>query len=653
MSKKKKNKRTKNTRRGSGKHSHQKGHSKSTAAPKKRPSWRMKLALVVFGIVITAVFLGLLEGSLRLLSVATPPPLFIPLAEENGKQLVRNNQLFPERFFFRRYQGKYAGVGETNLQVCWVPKPEDTVRILFIGASTVQGFPQPRNLNAASFLRAFLEDLLPEKRIEVINLGTTALASFPVLKVLEHTEELKPDAVVAYLGHNEFFGAYGVSSIMRAWTSPAGCRLHYLLKQSRIARVLTSFTRDDETPEVTEKDLMEIMAAVDMVAPDDPCREMAYRNLAVNLDAMARIAGDWAVPFIVCSLVSNEKDLVPVRSTVPDGDPDKQNRFQTLLSKGTGQALAEAEAMYDQSALLWYKKAQAFYRDKEFAEAKEAFARAIDLDAMPWRAASDANRIIRSLATQPGVFLARVEAEFRTYSPHEILGNELFLDHVHPTSHGYGLLARAVVKALQNALPDLNLKTDTLASINHYKNLLGDCEVVKLHTARQMAAIFSKQPLNENNSKTAARFNEEVLQITRTLHPAEKEAYKIWKDLPKILMRRPLVMVCADMYRRQIREAKPDSAASARLFEAGIFGTPPYTPLRIEAYANTLKARLAINKKLSAADKELAEEALQMTGDTLKTPLKEPADVKEMQAFLKRCAPADLWKKMQGGSAAR
>ena len=72
------------------------------------------------------------------------------------------------------------------------PASADRYRVVFVGASTVQGFPHPRRLAAASFLQAMLADAWPEREVEVVNLGITSIASFAVAQVVEDALVLSP-----------------------------------------------------------------------------------------------------------------------------------------------------------------------------------------------------------------------------------------------------------------------------------------------------------------------------------------------------------------------------------------------------------------------------------------------------------------------------
>ncbi|KAA0243086.1 MAG: hypothetical protein EDM75_15960, partial [Chlorobiota bacterium] len=79
-----------------------------------------------------------------------------------------------------------------------MPKPENTFRIFLLGESAAKGYPQPMNLSMSSFLRAMLKDVAPEKNFEIINMGTTAVAGFPIIYMAEDALNYDPDLIISY-----------------------------------------------------------------------------------------------------------------------------------------------------------------------------------------------------------------------------------------------------------------------------------------------------------------------------------------------------------------------------------------------------------------------------------------------------------------------
>ncbi len=184
-----------------------------------------------------------------------------------------------------------------------MPKPADTVRIFLVGESAAKGYPQPRNLAVSSFLQAMLSDAWPEKKVEVINLGTTAVASFPLVYQVRDALKFSPDLFIFYTGNNEFFGAYGTASINAAGSLPPwALRLMRAARGLALVQVLDSwlYRGADEN-----ESLMEEMIGQTVIAADSPLREAAARNLAVNLGTMLDDLRAAGVPAVVCTTASN------------------------------------------------------------------------------------------------------------------------------------------------------------------------------------------------------------------------------------------------------------------------------------------------------------------------------------------------------------
>ena len=143
--------------------------------------WLSRLLAIGLGLGLVVV----LELLLRLWPGLAPPPLVVDLAECEGRVLRSVNSRYAERFFSERYQGQLIASGRMAACPFVEPRPAEAFRVVFVGASTVQGYPQPRRLVAPSFLEAMLRDALPGRQVQVFNLGITSIASFAVGRVLE------------------------------------------------------------------------------------------------------------------------------------------------------------------------------------------------------------------------------------------------------------------------------------------------------------------------------------------------------------------------------------------------------------------------------------------------------------------------------------
>ncbi len=142
-------------------------------------------------------------------------PFFHKVCPVPGGTLVVTVQAGADSWFFNS-----GMAGDTTQYSFLDPKPTNTFRIFIVGESAAKGYPQPRNLASSAFLQAMLQDAWPERHVEVINLGTVAVASYPVLCIMTEALKFNPDLIIIETGHNEFYGAYGVASSSRAGSQP-------------------------------------------------------------------------------------------------------------------------------------------------------------------------------------------------------------------------------------------------------------------------------------------------------------------------------------------------------------------------------------------------------------------------------------------------
>ena len=142
------------------------------------PTWRTAVGLLV----AVAVLSLLLEGW-WILSVpetlrATPRVVEVPAHKGvmEVAEILDDAGVIRSRVGFVLLavaRGSFRSLKAGEYQI---PPGTNTVRVLLVGESAIQGYPQPRHLCASAFLQLMLQDAWPDRRVEVINLGTTAIA---------------------------------------------------------------------------------------------------------------------------------------------------------------------------------------------------------------------------------------------------------------------------------------------------------------------------------------------------------------------------------------------------------------------------------------------------------------------------------------------
>ena len=499
--------------------------------------WFFRVATVAVGVALVVVA----EGLLRLVPGLGPSPLIVTLVEDEatGESLHATSRFYAQRFF-TQYKGRLAAAGQMGEHFFMEPAPANRYRVVFVGASTVQGFPHPRRLAAASFLQAMLADAWPEREVEVVNLGITSIASFAVAEVVEDALVLSPDLVVVYTGHNEFYGLYGAGRYQR---------LQYFLRQLHLTHLVDGLiggigTRDEPT------DLIKMAAARGEVPLHGPGRAMAEQNLRNNLRRVSRLCERAQVPLVLCTIVANDAGFAPVGSTEGDEAWKAQvEQAAQVLTRGyvapddaedALRQLEQAAALSSEHAWLWYLQGRALERLGRDAEAQRTFRKARDLDTMPWRAPTVHNAVIRAVAKEHGAMLADVEAAFVDVAPVQGVGWEWMVDHVHFSVTGQALLARTVLHSVAE-LQDIDL--GLLRSEEAYRRALGDLPVERVVAYNKMGAMLAQAPLHQYNGHNARYLKQLAAMEGQRLSLGERRGVEQWIEQER---QGPLVLAVAD-----------------------------------------------------------------------------------------------------------
>ena len=495
-----------------------------------------------------------------------------------------------------------------------LPKPADTVRIFLVGESAAKGYPQPRNLAMSSFLQAMLSDAWPGKTIEVINLGTTAVASFPLVYQVRDALRFSPDLFIFYTGNNEFFGAYGTASINAAGSLPP-----WALRAMRAARglalvqVLDSwlYRRADEN-----RSLMEEMIGQTVIAADSPLREAAARNLAANLGTMLDEVKAAGVASMVCTTASNESGLAPLGEDDTAGlDETQQRELRRLLGEAADAAgtddfpravnlLRQAVQLAPRHARARFLLGQVLARADQPELARTAFLEARDFDTMPWRPISRTEQAIRNTALVKGAVLCDMAEIFRQESPDGATGWDLLDDHVHLTLSGQALAARAMVGAMVNLSGPLQLGPDELALVQEdeaYAETLGTNRYDDYRVNHTLRVLFGVPFMKKTNAGAFDVFSGLCREEEEDMSPEVLAAAREWQTFGL----RPLTGMVA---RVLLREGKTEEAL--KFYQIAARQVPDYTSWYLEYVYFALACRQKIDGTLDPGALAEAAEAI-------------------------------------------
>lgn len=554
--------------------------------------------------------LGLLELVLRLFGLGGYPRFVRDVGEWQGSRLMMVEPAATRPYFFAARERP----GYADQSIFLLPKPADTLRIFLVGESAAKGYPQPPNLSMGSFLQAMLQDLHPDKKIELINLGTTGVSTFPLVYMVRELVRYSPDLVIVYAGNNEFYGAYGVASTSRGLGSRAG------MKAQRAIRSLAVLQKLDEIlhpPPTTETSLMEIMMGDPGLDPADPRREQAARNLGENIREMIQTCQQAGVPVLVCTTAVNEAGLAPIGNppvldpALPGGTAaDQAEQILTSQPAAAEKLLREHLAIQPQNARAWFLLGRALAWLKQDGPALEAFQKANRFDRMPWRPSDDLQESIRSAAREEQAPLCDVQAWFRTNSLGGAIGWDLLDDHVHPSLEGQAQAARAMLASLitlEGSWATPQARLSALPSNSDYAKKLGANDWDRYGTWHGLRVIFHVPFLRRSNPDAYQRYDSAARSVENNFSPAMTETIKLWQSFrPHAGGKRPITAMVG---RQHLRESNFQEALP--LYQIAQNQVPLFTSWHMEYVYFELACREKLNGRLDESDQAKAREELE------------------------------------------
>ena len=411
-------------------------------------------------ILVPIAFFVILEGVLRVVNYGGEQALFREITV-NGQQCYAVNPEVTRRYF-RTFQVRAMVSNDFFAR----NKGANTWRVFCLGESSTLGYPYFFNGTFPSMFKERLETLWPEKHIEVVNLGITAVSSYTVLDFVKDLEPYQPDAILVYCGHNEFYGALGTGSVESLGQQRWAIKAYLALQEWRTFRLIRDgFLRIRSLvgplPEQSrDATVMEGMAKNREIGLDSKEYGAAVSNFRANLEEMVQVAARNNVPIVLSTLVSNLNGIEPFASLFAAGTGGKERaRWEMLYAEGKKaleekrveealRHLTEAVAIDSMPARLHFALGRVYEQIARWGEANERYRRARDLDALRFRAPTAFNEVIREVARQYGTPLADAEQLIESESDHKIIGNRYLLEHVHLSVEGYFLLAKAFAEAV-------------------------------------------------------------------------------------------------------------------------------------------------------------------------------------------------------------
>ncbi len=376
-------------------------------------------------IIIPILFFVLLELGLRLFNYGYNLDQWV---EVTHTSLALNPEI-GKRYFYTTQT-----IPESIQDIFDKDKSPNSFRVFVLGGSSAAGYPYMPLGSFSRYIRQRLEHNYPQTKVEVINIGLTAVNSYTIRDFIPGVIEQNPDLVVIYAGHNEYYGALGVGSMESLGKSRSFINLVLYLNKYKITQLVRDFiswfsTQIASDSESTTGTLMSRMAMDQEIVYNSEVYELGIEQFDGNISESLEMLSKANVNVIMGTLVSNLRDQTPFISKAAEDLP---------------------------SANEVYSKAKISLNDGLIEEADSLFRYAKDLDLLRFRAPEKINKTILSFADRYNIPVVNLESIFSKNDPVGIIGNNLMTDHLHPTLDGYMLIGKSFYNVMieERYLPD-------------------------------------------------------------------------------------------------------------------------------------------------------------------------------------------------------
>jgi len=404
----------------------------------KSPKW---VYLVM--ILIPFIFIFLLELVLRVSNYGNEYQQFVVLSN-----------YYPDKYFLnpdipRKYFYNVKSVPSVIPDGFDIIKKENAFRVFVLGESSTAGWPYVPNASFSRHLKRKLELFYPENTIEVINCGMSAINTYTIRDLVPEIIKQKPDLILIYTGHNEYYGALGVGSTESLGKSRWLTNTYLWARDFKTVQLLQNiisgiygwFSNNSDGLQEDKKNetLMSRMIGESLIELNSDTYNAGISQFEGNFDDILSAFSEAKIPVLAGNLISNVKDLKPFVSQKTENFPAAEEVFN------------EAKELLKQGNLK---------------KAKELFIYAKDLDALRFRAPKQINDLIKELSKKYNYNFANIDSAFNAHSPNGIVGYNLTVDHLHPNIEGYRLIADEFYKSMvkHNLLPDGKKKSISLNS---------------------------------------------------------------------------------------------------------------------------------------------------------------------------------------------
>jgi tetratricopeptide (TPR) repeat protein len=491
----------------------------SSIVPKVRNAFFAFIAIFV----IPLLFFVLLELGLTALGVGKSFDYFNKI-DINGRPHYQENPDFADQFY-----PPSLNIGPVENTFAEERSP-DLLRVYIFGESAALGFPH-KNHGLDRLLAAQLQAALPSRKIEVINTAMTSVNSHVIYAVAKSIPDNSADFAVILMGNNEVVGPYGPGTFNQNFLGNITLiRGIQALKRTRTYQALNSLilkVRPTDAQQDLKWEGMQMFTR-HAVPRDDPRMESVYGHYEDNLVGIIDTLRGKGMHVVLSSVPVNLRHSAPFLSVHRrDMSQDQLNKWRESTRKGAQSADQgdwDAAIAHFQAALALdpdyadthFRLATAFENTSQFQQARTHYQRALDLDALRFRADTGINQIIQRVATSIGndafSFVDSAAAFEQASQPFQP-GWNLLLEHVHYDFAGTHIIAAEVSRSIVSSLTG----TDAFQPlpVAEIARRVGFPNYDTIEEIRNLQGMIEQPPFpGQSNYVGLQRFLDEKLQST-------------------------------------------------------------------------------------------------------------------------------------------
>ncbi len=338
-------------------------------------------------------------------------------------------------------------------------KAANTYRVFCLGGSTVQGRPYSIETAFGSWLRLGLEAAYPQRRFEVVNCGGVSYASYRLIPILQECLRYEPDLFIICTGQNEFLEERTYATARKwkkAYAAASHFRLYHLLRQ--LSGPPAAATADESRPILKEEvdALLDYRGGLEAFQRDDVLSQGIRSHFRNNIYRLISLAQAHSVPLLFLRPPVNLKDSPPFKSQAAGPRVEAllsqaQQHFQTDVDQSI-LLLLEAIKLDPRCARAHYELGQCYLGQADYRRAETCFWRALEEDLCHLRLLPGMAESLFSICRRQEVPCLDLQQLLGRECPQGLVGQEILVDHVHPSIRGHQIIASAIQQHLEPAL---------------------------------------------------------------------------------------------------------------------------------------------------------------------------------------------------------